>query len=182
MRARRDSKCEFCETPALLTLSFPTFVLQLLGRFFAVLRQQNPALSGDKKKYTMVPPQVVREGSKKTSFSNVIDICKRMRRQPDHVMQYLFAELGTVGSVDGSQRLIIKGRFQPKQIENVLRRYIVEYVTCKTCKSPNTLLLKENRIYFMKCESCGSQRSVSAIKTGFQAQTGKRSKMRAAGT
>lgn len=153
---------------------------QLLGRFFGVLRAQNPAMSGDKKKYTIVPPQVARDGSKKTSFANIIDICKRMHRQPDHVIQYLFAELGTVGSIDGSQRLIIKGRFQPKQIENVLRRYIVEYVTCKTCKSPNTLLLKENRIYFMKCAACGSQRSVSAIKTGFQAQTGKRSKVRAA--
>lgn len=99
---------------------------ELLGRFFGTLRAQNPALSGDKKKYTIVPPQVARDGSKKTSFANVIDICKRMHRQPDHVIQYLFAELGTVGSVDGSQRLIIKGRFQPKQIENVLRRYIGE--------------------------------------------------------
>jgi translation initiation factor 2 subunit 2 len=47
-----------------------------------------------------------------------------MHRQPDHVIQFLFAELGTTGSVDGSQRLVIKGRFQPKQLENVLRRYI----------------------------------------------------------
>lgn len=39
-------------------------------------------------------------------------------------MQFLFAELGTSGSVDGSRRLVIKGRFQQKQIENVLRRYI----------------------------------------------------------
>ncbi|PKI82309.1 hypothetical protein MVES_003786 [Malassezia vespertilionis] len=151
---------------------------ELLGRFFKTLRVQNPALSGEKKKYTMVPPVVQRDGSKKTVFANVLEICKRMHRQPDHVIQYLFTELGTVGSIDGSQRLVIRGRFQPKQIENVLRRYIVEYVTCKTCRSPNTLLTKENRIYFMTCESCGSQRSVSAIKTGFQAQTGKRSKMR----
>jgi hypothetical protein len=43
------------------------------------------------------------------------------------VTQFLFAELGTSGSVDGSKRLVIKGRFQQKQIENVLRRYIVEY-------------------------------------------------------
>lgn len=171
---------------------------QLLGRIFATLRAQNPALSGDKKKYTIAPPVVQRDGSKKTVFANVVDICKRMHRQPDHVIQYLFSELGTVGSVDGSQRLVIKGRFQPKQIENVLRRYIgkcppevvsvplslilrltVEYVTCKTCKSPQTILTKENRIYFMTCESCGSTRSVTTIKTGFQAQTGKRSKMRA---
>ncbi|WFD00749.1 translation initiation factor eIF-2 beta subunit [Malassezia yamatoensis] len=151
---------------------------ELLGRIFRTLRLQNPSLSGEKKKYTMVPPVVQRDGSKKTVFANVLEICKRMHRQPDHVIQYLFTELGTVGSVDGSQRLVIRGRFQPKQIENVLRRYIVEYVTCKTCRSPNTLLTKENRIYFMTCEACGSQRSVSAIKTGFQAQTGKRSKMR----
>lgn len=56
-----------------------------------------------------------------------------------------------------------------EQIENVLRRYIVEYVTCKTCKSPDTILTKDNRLFFMTCESCGSTRSVSAIKSGFQA-------------
>ncbi|UZJ52597.1 hypothetical protein CBS101457_001917 [Exobasidium rhododendri] len=152
---------------------------ELLGRIFNTLRAQNPALSGDKKKYTIVPPVVQRDGSKKTMFSNVVDICRRMRRQPEHVIQFLFTELGTVGSVDGSQRLVIKGRFMPVQIEKVLRQYIVEYVTCKTCRSPQTLLTKENRIYFMTCESCGSTRSVATIKSGFQAQTGKRSKMRA---
>ncbi len=47
-----------------------------------------------------------------------------MHRQPEHVIQFLFTELGTSGSIDGSQRLVIKGRFQQKQIENVLRRYI----------------------------------------------------------
>lgn len=33
----------------------------------------------------------------------------------------------------------------------------VEYVTCKICKSPDTILDKENRLYFMTCESCGSR-------------------------
>jgi translation initiation factor 2 subunit 2 len=47
-----------------------------------------------------------------------------MKRTDEHVTSYLFAELGTSGSVDGSRRLVIKGRFQQKQIENVLRRYI----------------------------------------------------------
>ncbi|KAL5639786.1 hypothetical protein ACGC1H_006384 [Rhizoctonia solani] len=153
---------------------------ELLGRFYQVLRAQNPELAGEKRKYTIVPPSVHRDGNKKTVFANISEICKRMHRQPDHVIQFLFAELGTTGSVDGSQRLVIKGRFQPKQLENVLRRYIVEYVTCKTCKSPDTILTKENRIYFMSCESCGSRRSVSAIKAGFQAQVGKRSRTKAA--
>ena len=34
--------------------------------------------------------------------------------------------MGTTGSVDGAGRLVIKGRFQQKQIENVLRRYMGE--------------------------------------------------------
>ncbi|ORX47470.1 hypothetical protein DM01DRAFT_1339104 [Hesseltinella vesiculosa] len=144
---------------------------ELLGRVFNILRQKNPELVGEKKKYTIVPPLIAREGNKKTIFANVSDISRRLHREPEHVIQFLFAELGTTGSVDGAQRLIIKGRFQQKQIENVLRRYIVEYVTCKTCKSPDTIMTKDNRLYFVQCEACGSTRSVSAIKTGFKAQT-----------
>ncbi|KAK4054095.1 translation initiation factor eIF-2 beta subunit [Microbotryomycetes sp. JL201] len=146
---------------------------ELLGRFFSQLYQSHPSLSGgtNKKKYTIPPPQLFREGNKRSIFANVADICKRMHRQPEHVIQFLFAELGTNGSVDGSGRLVIKGRFQQKQIENVLRRYIVEYVTCKTCKSPDTVLTKDNRLFFMTCSSCGSTRSVQTIKTGFTAQT-----------
>ncbi|KAK3370312.1 domain found in IF2B/IF5-domain-containing protein [Podospora didyma] len=151
----------------------------LLSRFFVLLTQKNPdhASSGTRS-YKIPPPQCLREGNKKTIFANIAEICKRMKRSDEHVTAYLFAELGTSGSVDGARRLVIKGRFQQKQIENVLRTYIIEYVTCKTCRSPNTDLSKgENRLYFITCNSCGSRRSVQAIKTGFSAQVGKRRKM-----
>jgi len=151
---------------------------ELLRRFFTQLHASNPSLlSASGKRYTIAPPSIAKEGTKKTVFANVTDICKRMHRSADHVIAFLFAELGTTGSVDGAGRLVIKGRFQQKQIENVLRRYIVEYVSCKTCKSPDTLLEKENRIDFVSCQSCGSRRSVSAIKSGYKAQIGKRKKV-----
>ena len=41
--------------------------------------------------------------------------------QPVHVIHFLFAEMGTTGSVDDAGRFVIKGRLQQKQIENVLR-------------------------------------------------------------
>ena len=148
----------------------------LLHRFFEQLHKQHPDLAGSgSKSYKIPPPQCLREGNKKTIFANIAEICKRMKRTDEHVTQFLFAELGTSGSVDGSRRLVIKGRFQQKQIENILRRYIMEYVTCKTCRSPDTELSKgENRLSFVTCNSCGSRRSVQAIKTGFSAQVGKR--------
>lgn len=153
-------------------ISYP----QLLSRFFTLLHNHHPDLaSSGSKSYKIPPPQCLREGNKKTIFANIAEICKRMKRSDEHVTQFLFAELGTSGSVDGSRRLVIKGRYQQKQIENVLRRYIVEYVSCKTCRSPDTELSKgENRLYFVTCNSCGSRRSVTAIKTGFTAQIGKR--------
>ncbi|KAL5359988.1 domain found in IF2B/IF5-domain-containing protein [Aspergillus floccosus] len=148
----------------------------LVTRFFSLIQSHHPdLLSSGTKSYKIPPPQCLREGNRRTIFANIADICKRMKRSDDHVMQFLFAELGTSGSVDGSRRLVIKGRFQQKQIENVLRRYIVEYVTCKTCRSPDTELNKgENRLYFVTCNSCGSRRSVAAIKTGFRGQVGRR--------
>ncbi|KAG6027337.1 hypothetical protein E4U41_000955 [Claviceps citrina] len=153
----------------------------LLERFFHQLSQKNPdhTLTGAKS-FKIPPPQCMREGNRKTVFANIADICKRMKRTEDHLTAYLFAELGTNGSVDGSRRLVIKGRFQQKQIEGMVRKYIIEYVTCKTCKSPDTELSKgENRLYFVTCNNCGSRRSVTAIKTGFSAQVGKRKKMKA---
>lgn len=133
------------------------------------MRDKNPDMvAGKKQKFVMRPPQVVRIGTKKTSFANFTEICKTLHRQPKHLLDFLLAELGTSGSVDGNNQLIIKGRFQQKQIENVLRRYIKEYVTCHTCRSPDTILQKDTRLFFLQCETCGSRCSVASIKSGFQ--------------
>lgn len=96
---------------------------ELLSRVFEIILDKNPDMAaGRKPKFVMRPPQVLRVGTKKTSFANFTDICKTLHRQPKHLLDFLLAELGTSGSMDGNQQLIIKGRFQPKQIENVLRR------------------------------------------------------------
>nr|ABK96053.1 unknown [Populus trichocarpa] len=147
---------------------------ELLGRVFNILRENNPELAGDRRRTVMRPPQVLREGTKKTVFVNFMDLCKTMHRQADHVMAFLLAELGTSGSLDGQQRLVIKGRFAPKNFEGILRRYINEYVICLGCKSPDTILSKENRLFFLRCEKCGSGRSVAPIKAGFVARVGRR--------
>ncbi|XP_055023231.2 eukaryotic translation initiation factor 2 subunit 2 [Misgurnus anguillicaudatus] len=153
---------------------------ELLSRVFNIMREKNPDMvAGEKRKFVMKPPQVVRVGTKKTSFVNFTDICKLLHRQPKHLLAFLLAELGTSGSIDGNNQLVIKGRFQQKQIENVLRRYIKEYVTCHTCRSPDTTLQKDTRLYFLQCETCHSRCSVASIKTGFQAVTGKRAQLRA---
>ena len=145
---------------------------EMLDRIMGLLNANNPELM-EKRRHTMKPPQLMRIGTKKTLWVNYAEICKAMNRSPEHVFQYFMAELGTDGSIDGTQRLIIKGKYMPKYIESLLRKYIVEYVTCQMCRSPQTSLTRDptSRLYFLHCQNCGSSRSVTPIRAGFHAQT-----------
>mgnify|MGYP003337808019 CR=1 FL=1 len=106
---------------------------ELLDRVFSKILKDRPELQ-DKKRTKMKPPQVAPYGSRKTIFVNFVEICSTMHREPEHCLSYLLAELGTSGSIDGQSRLVLKGRFTPKGVENNVRRYISEYVTCKMCR------------------------------------------------
>lgn len=145
---------------------------ELLDRIMNILHAQNPDLI-DKKRRNMKPPQLTRVGTKKTLWVNFQEICTMMQRPPEHVFQFFMAELGTEGSIDGNQRLVIRGKYVPKYIESLLRKYIVEYVTCQMCRSPNTELTKDSvsRLHFCQCRDCGSSRSVAPIRSGYHATT-----------
>lgn len=145
---------------------------ELLARIMSKLHENNPELT-DRKRQTMKPPQLMRVGTKKTLWVNFQEICQMMHRNPEHVLQFTLAELGTEGSIDGNQRLVIRGRYVPKYIESLLRKYITEYVSCQMCRRPNTTLTRDSvsRLYFVHCQDCGSSRSVAAIRSGFHAAT-----------
>ncbi|CAJ0570424.1 unnamed protein product, partial [Mesorhabditis spiculigera] len=161
--------------------AWPDYSYQdMLTLVFNVMREKNPDMAGEKKKFAMKPPEVQRAGSKKTAFSNFTEICRVLKRDNKHVLQFLLAELGTTGSIDGNNCLILKGKFLQKHLESVLRKYIKEYVMCHTCKSSDTALVRETRLFFLQCHSCNSRCSVTAIRAGFTAMVGKRAAIRRA--
>lgn len=143
---------------------------ELLDRVVNLLHANNPDLV-EKKRRNIKPPQLTLMGSKKTLWVNFQEICTMMQRSPEHVFQFFMAELGTEGSIDGNQRLVIRGKYVPKYIESLLRKYVVEYVTCEMCRSPNTTLERDSgsRLYFCSCKDCGSRRSVAPIRSGYHA-------------
>lgn len=145
----------------------------LLDRMYELLTQNNPDLI-NKKRAVLRPPEVIRVGTTKILWANFPEICKMMKRDPDHVLRFFLAELGTTGSIDGNGRFMIKGKFVPKYIESLLKKYIAEYVTCSMCRGVQTKLVRDNvsRMYFMHCSSCGATKTVTAIKAGYHA-TGK---------
>ena len=47
-----------------------------------------------------------------------------MNRPLDHLLAYTLSELGTTGTFDGNKRLVVRGRFNTRQLENVQKNYI----------------------------------------------------------
>jgi translation initiation factor 2 subunit 2 len=124
----------------------------------------------DQKRSKRVPlPEAYLVGTSKTLWSNFPAIVKALNRNPQHLLTYVIVELGTTANLDGSGRVVIKGRFMPKQLESLLKKYIDEYVVCKTCKGRDTVLKRENRLHFLVCQSavCGSSRSVPPLNKGY---------------
>jgi len=142
----------------------------LLDRMYAQLTENNPDLI-NKKRAVLRPPEVMRVGTSKILWANFPEICNMMKRDPEHVFRFFLAELGTTGSIDASGRFTIKGKYVPKYIESLLKKYIAEYVTCSMCRGVQTNLVRDNvsRMYFMHCASCGATKTVTAIKAGYHA-------------
>ncbi len=136
----------------------------LLDRFYSVLREKNPALATRKRQ--IIPPPILHAVGKKTMWSNYAVIVGILKRTVDHVQSYINYELSTDSSIDGNMRLIIKGKYNSKNLEPVLKKYIIEYVSCSGCKSHETVLVKDpiTRVSFIKCDTCKSSRSVNPIK------------------
>jgi translation initiation factor 2 subunit 2 len=150
---------------------------ELLDRMQQMLLNEGKSSSTFKdSKLRLPPPDLVRDGTTKTVWANFPIVCKKLHRSLDHVLEYTLAELGTNGSIDGSQRLTIRGRFMPKQVESVVRHYVAEFVKCNTCGSTDTELKKENRMNFLHCNTCQSRRTVVSINKGYVAQVRRRKK------
>ncbi|BFU21247.1 translation initiation factor 2 beta subunit, putative [Entamoeba histolytica HM-1:IMSS-B] len=134
---------------------------ELLDRIFA---QCNISQNSSKQEIELPQIKVVREGSKRVIWENFTDICKRLHRSPEDIKVFVLEELMTIGSIDAKGGFTIKAKLQPHQLENILIKYVSQFVQCPECKSLDTELIKENRINFIKCNACSSKCSVAVKK------------------
>jgi len=129
---------------------------ELLARIFDCAKPERRPLA-------LRAPIVSREG-KRARWANFAESCGALQRTEKHVAAYMLAELCAEGSQDLEHALLIRGRFSQAQLEQLLRRYAVEYVLCANCRSSRTALYKEARTVRLACLDCHSQRSVAPIK------------------
>lgn len=113
-------------------------------------------------RFTIPEADILQEG-KITVVRNFIDISDALRRDPEHLLQFLLRELGTPGSIEG-RRTVFKAKLSPVQIADRIKSYTETFVICSECGLPDTHMLKEGRTLVLECEACGAHRPVKAKK------------------
>ena len=149
----------------------PDYVYTDLLRRLKHLQHPNGETEEEKRKLPAI--MLAKIGTKKTMFATFPQTCKELQRDLQHVMSYFLTELACEGSLDAQDRLVLKRRCLSHEIESVLRKYIENYVQCRTCKRPDTVLTRDSttRLQFLECQKCHSKTAVAPIQKGFHATT-----------
>ena len=92
----------------------------------------------------------------RTFIKNFKDVSEDLNRDPQHVLKFLLRELGTAGNLEGS-RAILQGKFTHYLINEILEDYVEKYVICHECNRPDTKIIREDRIFILKCAACGAK-------------------------
>ena len=124
--------------------------------------QNLPKVEETTERLEIPEPEIIIQG-RQTIIKNFSQICEAMRRDPNHLLKFLTKELATPAGFDGT-RATFQSKIARRMIENKMESYIREYLVCKECKRPDTKLVRENRIVFLKCEACGAKSPVKSIK------------------
>ncbi|MFY9299984.1 MAG: translation initiation factor IF-2 subunit beta [Candidatus Nitrosotenuis sp.] len=109
-------------------------------------------------RFELPVPDVMWEGQR-TILRNFTDFAKRMRRDPEKLLQYLSKEFATPAERSGEKAIFV-GRREPHDFVSLLQIYVKDYLECPTCKSPDTKIERQNRISFLVCEACGAKSSL----------------------
>ncbi len=126
-------------------------------------KRELPETIENHERFMLPELDIIQEG-KITIFRNFIDVTDKLRRDPQHLLQYLLRELGTPGSIEG-RRVVFKAKISPQNINERIQNYTDAYVICSECGLPDTKVVKEDRTLILECEACGARRSINVKKT-----------------
>ncbi len=96
---------------------------------------------------------------KKTILTNFFQIVSHIRRKPEHLQKFILKELAVSGQKEGD-RLVLNMKVPSEKINQKIEDYVKEFVLCKECGKPDTELVKEDRLMFVRCLACGAKHSV----------------------
>lgn len=93
------------------------------------------------------------------NFQEIINVVNRPGKE---VLKFVSGQLGTAGTIEGSNALF-NGKFTTEQVVEVFHRYIESYVICPVCTRPDTDITKDGAAYYLTCSACGARTSIRPV-------------------
>ena len=101
------------------------------------------------------------EGNK-TVIINLKKIARDLGRDENHLLKYLLRELATPGKFVG-ERVIFGTKIAASLINKKIKKYASEFVYCSECSKPDTKLVEEKEVMYLRCLACGAKKPVKRI-------------------
>lgn len=106
-----------------------------------------------------VPKVIGHIQGNRTVISNFYQIADALGRDPEHLLKYVLKELAAPGELK-KNALIIGTKVNAARINEKIQQYAHALVICSECKRPDTKLIKEGDVVFMRCLACGAKKPV----------------------
>ncbi|MDP1551889.1 MAG: translation initiation factor IF-2 subunit beta [Methanobacteriaceae archaeon] len=123
--------------------------------------EQLPPEVFETKRFSVPKAYSVIQGNR-TFIQNFREIADALNRDPQHLLKFLLRELGTAGNLEGG-RAIMQGKFTHYLINERLDEYVQKFVMCHECDRPDTKIIREDRIFLLKCSACGAKAPLKTL-------------------
>jgi translation initiation factor 2 beta subunit (eIF-2beta)/eIF-5 len=140
--------------------TYPYDLDYLVNRIY---EHSKPIKKVGKSTFHIIPPSISNTANKKkTMISNFPIICTNLNRTINELMEFFKDELQTCANLTIDNYLVLRGFFRESHIQTILAKYVKTYVICHICKSGHTEISKKDKLTFVSCVDCLSQRPVSS--------------------
>ena len=87
-----------------------------------------------------------------------------LKRDPHLFQQYINEYYSCQSLINQREQLTLNIRTTKVRFDNVLKKFLGDYVTCLICQTAQTHLIKSGGLWRIECQLCGTQRTVKRLR------------------
>lgn len=98
------------------------------------------------------------------NWKSYVRLFRALTRDSHLFQQYINEYYSCQSSINQREQLTLNIRTNKTTFDNVLKKFLDDYVTCLICQTAQTHLIKSDGMWRIECQLCGSQRMVKRLK------------------
>ena len=92
---------------------------------------------------------------KQTIWRNFSKVAKDLKRDENQLYKFVMKEISTSSAITNNT-LVLNGIFNNYKLNQILTKYIKNFILCSACHKPDTEIVTQNGVKVLKCSACGA--------------------------